>query len=305
MAKVVPLPNNGSRHLTLGVSALQNKNYASAVAHLEKAYKQTPVFDVARPLVKAYVGLKQAKLAVPYISQYMEDFLAGERTTTVLFDVLLALPDYRFAWAVLHHVEGPLHQTLMARVEAAEAQDDAANAQELDDLAKKLRHLGGYDAHTQEQMIADLGRLPKARMIAAAVPNLTDPDVHPAIRVSLLDALTAVGADKPVSVSGYQTAGQVVPSKLPGVMNDPTLLAVLNQIQLQIGLTDPELMRATVETLRFELGYLYPFIDQAVADPKHFAASYLDKEGASVTPGERALFNWLGEQTAKLSEMAN
>lgn len=89
MAKVVPLPNNGSRHLTLGVSALQKKNYASAVAHLEKAYKETPLFEVARPLVKAYVGLKQPSLALPYVSQYMEDFLSGESTTQLLFDVLL------------------------------------------------------------------------------------------------------------------------------------------------------------------------------------------------------------------------
>ncbi|KRN21669.1 hypothetical protein [Lacticaseibacillus camelliae] len=304
MAKVVPLPNNGSRHLTLGVSALQKKNYASAVAHLEKAYKETPLFEVARPLVKAYVGLKQPSLALPYVSQYMEDFLSGESTTQLLFDVLLALPDYRFAWAVLNHVDGRLRQTLTQRVADAEQQDGAAHAAAIETLAKKLRHLGGYGAHTQETMISDLGRLPKASMIAAATPNLTDPDVHPAIRVSLLDALTAVGADDKVKVLGYQTEGEIVPSALPGVMNDKTLLAVLNQVQLQIGLTDPELMRATVETLRFELGYLYPFIDQSVTDPKHFAASYLNKEGADVTAQEKAIFNWLGEQTLKLSEMA-
>lgn len=305
MAKVVPLPNNGSRHLTLGISALQSKNYASAVAHLEKAYKETPVFDVARPLVKAYVGLKQASAALPYVSEYMEDFLSKESATNVLFDVLLALPDYRFAWAVLHHVTGKQQAALTKRVEDAEAQDVKDHSTVIEDLAKQLRHLGGYDAHTQEQMIADLGRLPKVSIIAAATPNLTDPDVHPAIRVSLLDALTAVGADEPVAVLGFQTQGEVVPADLPGVMNDPTMLAVLNQIQLQIGLTDPELMRATVETLRFELGYLYPFIDRAVTDPKHFAASYLDKNGAGVTEAEHALFAWLSEQTAKLSEMAN
>ena len=304
MAKIVPLPNNASRHLTLGVSALQKKNYASAVAHLEKAYKETPVFEVARPLVKSYVGLKQPSLALPYVSQYMEDFLSGDSTTNVLFDVLLALPDYRFAWAVLHHVDGRKQPDLTKRVADAEQADMAVHGDEIDQLAKKLRHLGGFDAHTQETMISDLGRLPKASMIAAAMPNLTDPDVHPAIRVSLLDALTAVGADEPVKVLGYQTEGAVVPSKLPGVMNDKTLLAVLNQVQLQIGLTDPELMRATVETLRFELGYLYPFIDQAVTDPKHFAASYLNKEGAGVTAEETALFNWLGVQTLKRSELA-
>ncbi len=303
MGKVVAMPNNSNRHLSLGLAALKKQNFASAVPHLEKAFKQAPAFEIARPLVQALLGMQDAKAAVPYASQFMEDFLATPEDTALLYDTLLALPDYRFAWAVLHHVQGD-PAPIAARIEAAEQADLAANGAAIDALAKKLRHLGGFAPHEQEQAIADLGRLPRAVMIDAAQPNLTDPDVHPAIRISLLDALTAVGDDTPVKVAGYQTSGEIVPSTLPGVLNDQTLLQVLNHIQLEIGLNDPELMRATVEVLRFELGYLYPFVDRAIKDPKHFAQSYLNKSGATVTPEEHALFNWLQAQTAELVNMA-
>ncbi|WP_125703211.1 hypothetical protein [Lacticaseibacillus daqingensis] len=304
MGKIVALPNNGNRHLTVGLQALKQQNYASAVAHLEKAFKLTPAFEVALPLTQAYAGLHQPRAAVPYVSQFMEDFLADEAGTSLLFDILLALPDYRFAWAVLHHVRPAAASALKARIVAAEAADRTANAAAIADIARELRHLGGFEPQKQEQLINTIGRLPRTEMMAAARPNLTDPDVHPAIRISLLDALTAVDDQTPVTVIGYATSGTVTPSALPGVLNDPTLLQVLNQVQLQIGLNDPELMRATVEVLRFELGYLYPFIDQVIPDPKHFATSYLNKTGDAVTPAERDLFTWLANQTAQLMNMA-
>lgn len=304
MGKVVTMPNNSSRHLVLGTRALHSENYASAVAHLEKAFKEAPDFEVAKLLVAAENGLKQPQEAVAYLSEYMEDFLSSEKGTTTIYDTLLALPDYRFAWAVLHHVAPTQKAEIQTRIETAEAKDLAVHADEINDLAKQLRHLGGFSAHEQESMLQSLGRLPKAQLIASAAANLVDPDVHPAVRISLLDALTAVGDDREVQVLGYQTQGTVVPNELPGVLSDPTLLAVLNQVQLQIGLNDPELMKATVETLRFELGYLYPFIDKSIDDPKHFATSYLHQESDAVTPAERALFNWLQQQTGKLMDMA-
>lgn len=45
-----------------------------------------------------------------------------------------------------------------------------------------------------------MGRLPRRELIAAASGNLVDPDVHPAVRISLLDALTAIGATEPVTI---------------------------------------------------------------------------------------------------------
>ncbi|WP_407891350.1 hypothetical protein [Lacticaseibacillus sp. N501-2] len=304
MGKVVTMPNNSSRHLILGTRALHSQNYASAVAHLEKAFKEAPDFEVAKLLVAAQNGLNQPQEAVAYLSEFMEDFLSSEKGTTTIYDTLLALPDYRFAWAVLHHVAPGQKAAIQARIEAAETADLAAHASEIDTLAKQLRHLGGFSAHEQESMLQSLGRLPKAQLMSAAATNLVDADVHPAVRISLLDALTAVGDDRQVEVLGYHTQQAVVPSELPGVLSDPTLLAVLDQIQRQIGLNDPELMKATVETLRFELGYLYPFIDQVINDPKHFATSYLHQQAESVTTQERALFNWLQEQTGKLMDMA-
>lgn len=304
MGKVVTMPNNTNRHLVLGERALKSQNYASAVAHLEKAFKETPAFEVARLLVTAENGLKQPQEAVSYLSEYMEDFLATEEDTTTLYDTLLALPDYRFAWAVLHHVDDAQAPAIKARIETAEAADLAANAAQIDELARQLRHLGGFAPHEQETLLKQLGRLPKAKLSEAAHANLADPDVHPAVRISLLDALTAIGDDQAVTVAGYQHTGVVVPSALPGVLGDHTLLAVLDQVQRQIGLGDPELMRATVEVLRFELGYLYPFIDTVITDPKHFATSYLHKEAPTVTEEEHTLFNWLQQQTSKLMDMA-
>ena len=304
MGKVVSMPNNPNRHLMLGEKALKSANYASAVAHLEKAFKQAPAFEVARLLVAAENGLKQPQEAVGYLSEFMEDFLATEQDTATLYDTLLTLPDYRFAWAVLHHVQAAQVPMIRARIERAEAQDLAHNPEEIDELAKQLRHLGGFSAHEQEALLKHLGRLPKAKLITAVRANLDDADVHPAVRISLLDALTAVGDDQPVVVAGYQQSGTVVPSQLPGVLGDKTLLAVLDQVQRQIGLGDPELMRATVEVLRFELGYLYPFIEQVIDDPTHFATSYLHKEAPSVSQAEHELFNWLQQQTSQLMDMA-
>ncbi len=298
------MPNNPNRHLTLGERALKSGNYASAVAHLEKAFKQAPVFDIARKLVAAENGLKQPQEAVSYLSEFMEDFLATAEDTATLYDTLLALPDYRFAWAVSHHVADSQVAAITQRIEKAEAQDLAANLDEIDDLTRQLRHLGGFEPQKQEKLLKQLGRLPKSKLIDAARANLGDADVHPAVRISLLDALTAVGDDQPVTVIGYEHSGEVVPSELPGVLGDHTLLAVLDQVQRQLGLGDPELMRATVEVLRFELGYLYPFIDQAISDPAHFAKSYLHKQAPSVTQEEHELFNWLEQQTSKLSNMA-
>ncbi|WP_390408465.1 hypothetical protein [Lacticaseibacillus jixiensis] len=304
MGKVVSMPNNPNRHLMLGERALKAQNYASAVAHLEKAFKETEAFEVARLLVAAENGLHQPQDAVGYLSEFMEDFLATEQDTNTLYDTLLALPDYRFAWAVLHHVQSGQAPAIQARIEAAEQADLAAHEAQIATLAKQLRHLGGFDAHEQETLLKQLGRLPKAQLREAARANLADPDVHPAVRISLLDALTAVGDDAPVTVAGYNCTGSVVPRDLPGALGDKTLLAVLFEIQSQIGLNDPELMKATVEVLRFELGYLYPFIDQVIKDPKHFASSYLHKQAPSVTKDEQALFNWLQQQTAKLMDMA-
>ncbi|MFD1484300.1 hypothetical protein ACFQ5J_03520 [Lacticaseibacillus baoqingensis] len=304
MGKVVSMPNNTNRHLTLGQRALKSQNYASAVAHLEKAFKQAPAFEIARLLVSAYNGLSQPQEAVGYLSEFMEDFLAHPEDTATLYDTLIALPDYRFAWAVLHHVQPDQQHSVKARIEAAEAADMAKHQAEITELARQLRHLGGFEPHQQEELLKNLGRLPRTALISAARANLADPDVHPAVRISLLDALTAVDDDQPVMVAGYQQSGEVVPNALPGVLGDHTLLAVLDQIQRQIGLGDPELMRATVEVLRFELGYLYPFIDAVIPDPAHFAASYFHKEAASVTKAEQALFNWMQQQTAKLMDMA-
>ncbi|MCI1986787.1 MAG: hypothetical protein LKJ69_09125 [Lactobacillus sp.] len=304
MGKVVSMPNNTNRHLSLGQRALKSQNYASAVAHLEKAFKQAPAFEVARLLVAAYNGVQQPQEAVSYLSEFMEDFLARPEDTATLYDTLLSLPDYRFAWAVLHHVPSAQQAPIKARIEAAEGQDLQAHQAEIMALARQLRHLGGFDPHQQEALLKDLGRLPRTELSGAARANLADPDVHPAVRISLLDALTAVGDDQPVTVVGYQQSGEVVPKDLPSVLGDKTLLAVLDQVQRQIGLGDPELMRATVEVLRFELGYLYPFIDQAIPDPAHFATSYLHKEDNGVTQAERDLFNWMQQQTAKLMDMA-
>lgn len=304
MGKIVPLPNQHTRHFELGAQALAAGNYPSAVAHLDKAFKQTPVFEVAQPLVNALVSAHQAEDALPYLSEFMEDFLGTSADVSLLYDALLAIPDFRFAWAVLHHVPVAAQPPLATRIQKAEAVARANEGAQLAEVARQVRHLGGLTPHAQEQLVQTIGQLPKPEMIEAVRPNLTDPDVHPAIRVSLLDALTAVGDDDPTAVLGFETEGTVVPADLTGVWNDPTQLAVLDAIQRAIGLDDPELMRATVETLRFELGYLYPFTAQAIPDPTHFAHSYLAKSAGTVTPGERAVFDWLTAQTAKLADMA-
>lgn len=304
MGEVVSLPDNASRHVSVAQEALAKKNYASAVAHLEKAYKEAPTFAVAKLLVPALNGNQQSGDAVPYISKYMEDFLQTAVSTQALFDTLLALPDYRFAWAVLSHVDESAQANYEAQIKAAQAKDLLANRSAIDALSKQLKHLGGFDAHTQEQRISDLGRLPRQQLIEAATPNLIDPDVHPAVRISLLDALTAVGAEAPVMTLGFHLQDQVTPADLPGVMNDPTLLAVIAAAKKELGDDNPDLQQATLEMLRFEVGYLYPFIDQTISDPAAFAHAYLHK---SEPGGDKALapvLTWLAEQTAKLMDMA-
>lgn len=304
MGKIVPLPDNASRHVEIGKQALANQNYASAAAHLDKAFAEAPTYVVARLLVPALNALHQEQAALPYLSRFMADFVADPAGSAVVFDTLLALPDYRFAWAVLPHLPEAQQAAMKTRVIDAEVADRTAHGPAITELAKRLRHLGGFAPHEQEELINSLGRLPRRELIAAASGNLVDPDVHPAVRISLLDALTAIGATEPVTILGYTGEQTVVPNALPGVMNDPTIAEVLHEVAVAAGDNDPELARATGEVLKFELGYLYPVIGDVIGDPATFAQAYLHKDAATVTPTQRDLFAWLSAQTAKLMEMA-
>lgn len=304
MSKVVSLPDNASRHVEIGKQAMADGNYASAAAHFDKAFETAPTFAVAELLVPALNALHQQSAAMPYLSRFMNEFVAAPNGPTVIFDTLLALPDFRFAWAVLPHVPAPVQPELKTRLVDAEVTDRQTHGAVITDLAKRLRHLGGFAPHDQEELVHQLGRLPRRELIDAASANLADADVHPAVRVSLLDALTAVGADRPVKVLGYAGTSEVTPSGLPGVMNDPAIGAVLQAVATAVGKDDPELSRATMEVLKFELGYLYPNVKTLTGDPTAFAAAYLNKAGAGVTKDQRQLFDWLAAQTAKLMEMA-
>lgn len=304
MGKIVALPDNASRHVNVATQALAEKNYVSAVAHLEKAYEEAPTYAVARLLVPALNGLKQPQEAAPYVSKFMTEFLANADDTKHLFDTLLALPDFRFAWAVAHHLPTAQQAAIAQRITSAEKAALKQQAGELQGLAKKLRHLGGFSAHEQEQVLQDIGRLPRTLLIDAAQPSLVDKDVHPAVRNSLLDALTAVGADQPVPVAGYRAVQPVTPSELPGVMNDPTLLAVLKAATTQSGDDDPELVQGTLDVMRFEVGYLYPFVEAEIPDPAAFAQAYLAKDKRVAANSYHDLFEWLSAQTARLMDMA-
>lgn len=302
MGEVIQFPDREQRHLTVGQAALEAGNYLSAIAHLEQVDAHHQSLEVDRLLIQAYMGAHQVQAALPFLSRSMDAFLKTKEDTRMVFEVLLAEPDFRFAWAVLGHVLPEWQAEAKAQITQAEAAMQRDHSDQIEQVAKKLRHLGGFSAHEQEQLLTQMGRLPKATLMAAIPPALTDEDVHPAVRVSLLDALTAVGATQPATIKTYAQTVTVVPHDLSGVMVDATLTAVLSEAGRRLVDEAPQTAAATLDVLRFEVGYLYPAIDKVITDVPAFVDAYLDK--AKAPAAWQPLLTWLATQTGELMNFA-
>jgi len=298
MGNVVPFPGGEDRHLVVGQQALAAKDYASAAAHLDKAYAEQPTFETARLLVQALDGLQAANDALPYIGRHIESFLKTTADQQLMIDTLVAVPDYRSAWAITHYFEQAMQQQAQTQIAAAETKDLQRHADVIDDLRKRVAHLGGLAFHEQEALLSELGRLPKSVALQAIPPLLVDVDVHAAIRVSLLDALTAFSTDQPVDFRSYIGVKSVVPDALTGVMNDQTITQMVQQASTLI--TDADEREATLEMLRLELGFLYPFVAESIPDQTAFVEGFVHHEHG-VDP---ELEDWLENQIAALINQA-
>ncbi|KRM72562.1 tetratricopeptide repeat protein [Lacticaseibacillus brantae] len=298
MGDVVAFPGNADRHLSVGQQALAAKDYASAVAHLDKAYEASPDFDHAKVLVEALVGLNAASEALPYIGRYIEDFLKQPKDRDLMLSTLLAVPDYRSAWAVTHYFAREDRAAAEQTISAAEQADLAKNETAIETLRKQLSHMGGLAFHEQEALMSQLGRLPKSVALQAIPPVLADGDVHPAIRVSMLDALTAVGDSAAVTFLSYNGNRSVVPDDLPGVLNDPAIQKMVHLASRQIN--DPDEREATLEMLRLQLGFLYPFVGESISDQDGFVAAFVAHQPSP----EPEVAAWLETQIAALVNQA-
>ncbi|MHA3066041.1 hypothetical protein [Lacticaseibacillus saniviri] len=298
MGKVIPLPDQVKRHIQVGQQALAAKDYASAVAHLEKAYTTDQTFDTAVLLVRALNGMQMASEALPVISHFMHQFMATPEHQQELLTTLLAVPDYSSAWALSHHLDDANQAAFRQRIAEAEDHDMTSNKADIEALRKQVQHMGGRAFHEQEQLVSELGRLPKPVLRSALPPLLVDDDVHPAIKVSVLETLTAIDVDQALPMTTYLGEQQVVPATLPGVMNDPTIVNLLQTAQTQYPDQDAE-----IEMLRLSLGFLYPIVDQVIPDPEEFLTRYFgDRDQASAK--QKALLDWLTQQISALMDFA-
>ncbi|MDG3061650.1 hypothetical protein KTT66_02330 [Lacticaseibacillus casei] len=301
MAKMVSLPDNENRHFVIGEKALQKGNFASAAAHLEKAYEVEQNFATARPLAASLNGLKQYHESLNVILPHYKTFLETDADTQLALDAWLGTLNFVMARTMLRELEPERRQHFLKQIEKAEEVVLKQRGEQIADLVRKLSHLGGFSRQEQQDLFSQIGLLPKAKLIEAAVPDLTDLSVPVAMRVSLLDLLTNVGYDQPVQYQAYDRQETLIPSELPGMAEEKAGPQILARLQDALGDDDQELGKALVQMARVQVAFLYPDIERLIPDQAAFVQAYLDHHQGKATNFDK-LFAWQAAETAKLSE---
>lgn len=301
MAKMVSLPDNENRHFVIGEKALQKGNFASAAAHLEKAYEVEQNFAIARPLAASLNGLKQYHESLNVILAHYKTFLETDADTQLALDAWLGTLSFVMARTMLRELEPERRQHFLKQIEKAEAVVLKQRGEQIADLVRKLSHLGGFSRQEQQDLFSQIGLLPKAQLIEAAVPDLTDLSVPVAMRVSLLDLLTNDGYDQPVQYQAYDRQETLIPSELPGMAEETAGPQILARLQEALGDDDQELGKALIQMARVQVAFLYPDIERLIPDQAAFVQAYLDHHQGKAT-GFDKLFAWQAAETAKLSE---
>lgn len=301
MTNMVSLPDNEQRHLTIGKQALQKGNYASAAAHLEKAYEAKQTFAIAQPLAASLNGLKQFHESLNVMLAHYQSFMQTDGDVQLVLDAWLGTLNFVMARTMLRQLDPIRRQRFRQQIEAAEALALNERGEQIAELVRKVSHLGGFSRQEQQDLFNQVGLLPKAQLIKAAVPDLTDESIPVAMRVSLLDLLTNVGYDQPVQYQAYDRVETIIPSELPGMADEPTGPQILDRLQKALGDDDQELGQALVQMARVQIAFLYPDISRLIPDQAAFVQAYLDHHQGKTTPFDD-LFAWQAAETAKLSE---
>ena len=303
MAKMVSLPDNEKRHFDIGEQALQKGNYASAAAHFEKAYEADQSYAIAQPLGASLNGLKQFHESLNVMLPHYQAFMQTDADVQLMLDAWLGTLNFVMARGMLRHFDAVRRATFDRQIDAAEALALSSHGEQIASLVRKISHLGGFSRQEQQDLFSQIGILPKAALVEAAVPNLADQTVPVAMRVSLLDLLTSISYNQPVRYQAYDRIETLVPNELPGMAEEKSGPAILTQLQAALGDDDQELGTALVQMARVQIAFLYPDIDRLIPDPAAFVQAYLDHHQGKSTVFDQ-LFAWQTAETAKLSEQA-
>ena len=171
MTNMVSLPDNEQRHLTIGKQALQKGNYASAAAHLEKAYEATQTFAIAQPLAASLNGLKQFHESLNVMLAHYQSFMQTDGDVQLVLDAWLGTLNFVMARTMLRQLDPIRRQRFRQQIEAAEALALNERGEQIAELVRKVSHLGGFPGRSSRICLIRWGYCQKHNLSKRRFPT--------------------------------------------------------------------------------------------------------------------------------------
>ena len=166
-------------------------------------------------------------------------------------------------------------------------------------LTKRLKHLGALAILEQRQVFEASGSLTIAEFVESVSADLVDEDVHPLVRVAILDELRYLGSEKAVTYLLFTGKKQ---DFVPGNLKELDDYVMYQRLTALLE-NDPEYAvdqkEQILAELKLKLQLLYPKLTAPYADPEKLYAVLLGKSGLDAQENEfaQALENSLAQWT--------
>lgn len=304
MGNVVNFPQSAKQLRELGLQAFNDGDFHRAVSQLEQLEQSypddvTPNDDQA--LATAYMELGEADEANAVIQDVVDDIASSADGRQLLIKIAAGVPDFPLGSYVINMTEDDTETTASINV-MAEVMERYVNEHGSAIKASKrhLRNLGGMNLVEQEQFVTtELSKLPYVDVDDSLAVALVDPDVHPAVRSSLVTWSLMATPATVIKVLVYDRVITVDTTSLVMPGDDDTSQAVLGAIVDKLP-EQEELVQMLVPTFFVLLGFLYPAVDEFIQDVDEFAATAVDPQRESPY---RELIDWLTAKAQELSDV--
>lgn len=306
MGNVVNFPQSANQLRELGLQAFEDGDFHRAVSQLEQlgqTYPDDVTPEDIQTLASAYLELGEVDEANKVVEDVVDDLVDTVDGRQVLIQIAARVPDFPLGSYVINMSEDEAESDASINV-MAEVMERYVNehGSAIETSKRHMRHLGGMTLLEQEQFVTtELGKLPYVDVDDSLAVALVDPDVHPAVRSSLVTwSLMAVPATV-IKVRVYDRVITVDTTDLAMPGDDETSQAVLGAIIDQLP-EQEDLVQMLVPTFFVLLGFLYPAVDVFIKEVDEFAATAVDPQRESPY---RELIDWLTEKAQQLSDVGS
>lgn len=268
--------------------ALAERNYAYAVELFSELYSQKPTSRQNYLLVQALSGLGDFENALAVAQESLASYLAEDERLILYIHVAVCagqgLSIKELLEGLRKYMSDAEKQMLFHTLDQEYADYSLLKKDELNQLKKQIRYLGGYSPLKQRALAKQAQKLSSCEFVSAVRTALVDSNVHPLVRASFLNDLRLLKVTERFDYwTFFGQKIQIDPNKLQAV-DETAVYQHLQKLVLKKYEYSANLIQKMMDEISLKLMIIYPVFSEIERQPKIWLSVLLNDAQLATCP---------------------